>query len=117
MVHELYELLLTLKYPVFRQGTFSEEEDYPESFFTFWNNDSYDGSHYDNEAVRWTWSFDVAFYSSDPTKIQDAIDDAMKELKKNGWTVSGRGRDLPSGKESHTGRGFSAYFIEIRRNE
>ena len=117
MVHELYTILTDLKFPVYRQGSFTEDQEFPESFFTYWNNDSWDGSHYDNDAVRWTWSFDVNFYSSDPSKIQKALDDAKKELKKNGWIVSGKGRDLPSGKESHTGRGFSAYFIEIRRNE
>ena len=48
MEDNLIEILSTFAYPVIRQGSLSDDEAYPENFFTFWNNDSSDHAHYDN---------------------------------------------------------------------
>ncbi|MFR7662245.1 MAG: hypothetical protein ACLUZ0_04030 [Coprococcus sp.] len=42
MEDQLIQLLETFEYPVIRQGSLPEDEVYPDSFFTFWNNDSPD---------------------------------------------------------------------------
>ena len=41
----LLSTLGRLGYPVFRQGSFSKKDKYPEHFFTFWNNSSADVAH------------------------------------------------------------------------
>ena len=38
MEDNLIELLATFGYPVLRQGSLAENEQYPPTFFTFWNN-------------------------------------------------------------------------------
>ena len=108
----LISLLETFGYPVRLQGSFAEDEQYPESFFTFWNNDSSDGSHYDNDAVDYIWDFDVNFYSIDPALVNTMLLDARRLMKTNGWIVSGKGHDLASDEPTHTGRGINVKYIE-----
>ena len=109
---ELISLLETFGYPVRLQGSFAEDEQYPESFFTFWNNDSSDGSHYDNDAVSYIWDFDVNFYSIDPALVNTVLLDARRLMKSNGWIMSGKGHDLASDEPTHTGRGINVKYIE-----
>ena len=108
----LISILESFGYPVFQQGSLTEEEPYPESFFTFWNNSSNDGSHYDNDAINFVWSFDVNFYSVDPNLVNTMLVEARAVLRANGFIVSGKGYDLTSDEPTHTGRGISVLFIE-----
>lgn len=112
MEDRLIETLEALGYEVYRQGSFTSTEDYPESFFTFWNNTSYDGSHYDNRETSIVWDFDVNFYSTDVEKTHSVLNDAIKALKDRHFIISGRGYDMPSGTITHTGRGVQALFLE-----
>lgn len=110
------ELLITLlesfNYPVFLQGSLSENEAYPESFFTFWNNETPDGSHYDNEAINYVWNFDVNFYSIDPELVNTMLLNAKTLLKQNGFIVGGKGYDVASDEPTHTGRGINVLIVE-----
>lgn len=108
----LIELLESFKYPVFLQGSMAEDEDYPESFFTFWNNSSPEWHHYDNKPSGFVWDFDVNFYSTDPTLVNSMLEEARTLLKANGFIVSGKGYDLASDEPTHTGRGMNARIIE-----
>lgn len=108
----LITLLETFGYPVFLQGSLSEDEAYPDSFFTFWNNESYDNNHYDNEAVSYTWNFDVNFYSIDPALVNSMLLQAKILLKQNGFIISGKGYDVMSDEPTHTGRGMNALIID-----
>lgn len=112
MKEQLIALLTTFGYPVLLQGSISENEPYPESFFTFWNNDTFDGSHYDNDAIAYIWDFDVNFYSTNPTLVNTTLLNAKAILKQNGWIVGGKGYDVPSDEPTHTGRGINALYIE-----
>lgn len=112
MEDKLIEVLSTFGYDVHRQGSLASENDYPDSFFTFWNNNSEDGNHYDNQAISCIWDFDVNFYGKDVVLVYKTIDGAINLLKQNGFIISGRGYDVPSGKQSHIGRGVNALFIE-----
>lgn len=103
----LIKTLETFGYPVFLQGSLSKDEPYPESFFTFWNNDSYDGNHYDNDAVSYVWDFDVNFYSTDPALVNSKLIEAKTKLKQRGFIVSGKGYDVASDEPTHTGRGIN----------
>lgn len=108
----LINTLLTLGYPVKLQGSIAELEPYPDSFFTIWNNDGYDGNHYDNDAISDIWDFDVNFYSIDPTLVNTKLMEAKRLLKNVGFIISGKGYDVPSDEPTHTGRGMNAIIIE-----
>ena len=110
MKNKLINLLATFNYPVYLQGSVSGA--YPDSFFTFWNNTSDDGSHYDNNPIYYVWDFDVNFYSNDPTLVNTVQLQAMELLKQNGFIVNGRGYDVASDEPTHTGRGFVALIID-----
>lgn len=108
----LINLLESFGYPVFLQGSLSEDEAYPQSFFTFWNNDTYDNNHYDNNPISYTWNFDVNFYSVDPQLVNDMLLQAKTLLKQNGFIISGNGYDVGSDEPTHTGRGMNALIVE-----
>ncbi len=112
MKNELITLLKTFNYPVFLQGSMNADDTYPSSFFTFWNYETPEDSHYDNEAVRAIWGFWVYFYSDDPLLVDTKLDEARKLLKQNGWIVDGKGKDVASDVETHTGRMFTCWKIE-----
>ena len=100
-------------YPVFRQGSLTEEQPYPETFFTFWNSSSADHSHYDDDNYGVVWYFDVNVYSIDAALTYSLLADARTALKSAGWVVPGKGYDLPTDEPTHTGRGISASYLEI----
>lgn len=117
MKENLIQILSTFGYPVKLQGTISQNEKYPDSFFTFWNNDTYDGSHYDNDAISFIWNFTINFYSNNPALVNTVLLQARVLLKQNGWIVSGKGADVPSDEATHTGRSIDALFIELNRGD
>lgn len=112
MKQELIDLLESFGYQVRLQGSLTEQEKYPDSFFTVWNNSSDDGSHYDNEAINYVWNFTVFFYSIDPTLVNTKILEAKTLLKQHGWIVGGKGYDVPSDEITHTGRAIDVLFLE-----
>ncbi len=113
MEDKLIELLETFGYPVYRQGSLSNDATYPDSFFTFWNNQSPDHAFYDNTEYGTEWDFDVNFYSNDPDLTYSKLLEAKALLKQNGWVVPGKGYDVMSDEPSHTGRGIGALFLEV----
>lgn len=112
MKDALIALLETFKYPVRLQGSLAEDEAYPESFFTFWNNDSDDHHHYDNDTTGWVWDFDVNFYSTSPALVNSVLLEARTLLKANGWIVFGKGHDVDTDEPTHTGRSINVLYIE-----
>lgn len=113
MEDKLIEILETFGYPVVRQGSLGPDEEYPDSFFTFWNNDSPDHAHYDNAEYGTEWDFDVNFYSIDPEKTYQVLADARIKLKQNKWIVPGKGYDVASDEVTHTGRGMRVFYLEF----
>ena len=108
----LINTIATLGYPIILQGSLNENEAYPESFFTFWNNDTPDGSHYDNEAISYIWDFDLNFYSTDPSLVNTKLLEAKTLLKAEGFIIGGKGYDVASDEPTHTGRGIHVLKIE-----
>lgn len=113
MTDALIQLLEALGYPVYRQGSVTQE--YPDSFFTFWNTDSPDHAHYDNQTYGTAWAFMVNFYSIDPDLTYSVLELARTSLKAAGWIVDGQGYDVNSDEPTHTGRGFTSYFLETEQ--
>lgn len=116
MKTELINLLSTFGFPVMLQGSLAPDEPYPDSFFTFWNNSTDDGNHYDNDAASFIWNFDVNFYSNDPELVNSVLIQVRQLLRDNNWIIGGKGHDLPTDVITHTGRGITALFFEINKN-
>lgn len=110
----LIETLESLGFPVVLQGSLLPDEDYPDHFFTFWNNESYGNSYYDNCEASTVFSYDVNFYSINQDWVYSKLRDAIIELKKVGFIVSGDGYSVLSDEPTHDGRGVNILYL--RRN-
>ena len=112
MKNELITILQEFGYPVKLQGSLAEGAAYPESFFTFWNNETTDLRHYDNLPNGYVWDFTVYFYSTDPELVNEKLEDAITALKAAGWIIRGKGYDVPTDEITHTGRAVDVLYIE-----
>ena len=112
MVDALIAIMSEINSNVFRQGTLNQDEGYPESFFTFWNNSSPDHAHYDNVDYGTAWDFTVYFYSAEPAEVYTDIESARTALQAAGWIVPSKGFDVVSDVSTHTGRGLQIYNLE-----
>lgn len=112
MKNLLIETLKPLGFPIFQQGSLGDDEQYPSSFFTFWNNETYGDAFYDNEEHNDVWDFDLNFYSSDPELVNTKLNEAIRILKQHDFIVSGEGHDVASDEQTHTGRGINIKKIK-----
>lgn len=112
IVDELIELLETLGYPVYQQGSMSAEDPFPTTFVTFWEYPEDEDSYYDNREHRVVYDFAVNCYSSNPAEPYDVIDSARDLLKDNGWIVKKRSFSLETDEPTYTGRGFEAVYCD-----
>lgn len=108
----LIQLLSSFGYPVFRQGSLTEDQAYPETFFTFWNASEDGESFYDNSTVSVLYDFDVNVYSSSPATAYSLLTAARNLLKQNGWITVSRGYDVASDEVTHIGRGMNVQFLQ-----
>lgn len=113
----LIDTLAVLPFDVFLQGTIAEGENYPEGFFTFWNDDVEPIKHYDNTEEAFAWTFTVIFYSSSPELVNTVPFEAINLLKKAGFIPQGKGMDIPSDEPTHTGRALEVVYIEKINNK
>ena len=111
MKEELITILEATGYPASLQGSMGEDEEYPESFWTFWNFDTPE-VYYDNSPINAMWGFWIFFYSSNPALVESEAGAAIARLRAAGWTVAGRGEDAASDQPSHTGRRLTIYKRE-----
>ena len=99
-------------FPVILQGSLSNDDAYPDSFFTFWNNDTTDEAFFDNTETQVIWDFDLNYYSNDPASVNSVLLEAKQLLKAVGFIPDGSGYDVLSDEPTHTGRGMNLLFIE-----
>ena len=97
-------------YPVFLQGSMADEAEYPNHFFTYWNDSADGSSFYSNTEGVIVWQYSLNFYSNDLSLVSGTLLRAKDELKKNGWIVSGAGYGVASDEPTHTGRGISLLY-------
>ena len=109
----LIETLEATGYPAFLQGAFAEDEQYPDSFITFFTLSGDDAAHFDNEALGTAWGYQVIFYSNDPRLIATVPGDIYRRMKAAGFIPQGRGRDIPSDEPTHTGWAMEFYYLEV----
>lgn len=108
----LISLIESLGYPIFQTGSLGTDEPYPDSFFTYWNNSADGNEFYDNKENSIIWSFDLNFYSNDPSIIMEKLMKAKELLKQNGFIIYGKGHAVKSDEVTHTGRGIDIKKIE-----
>lgn len=113
MEDALITILESFKVPVYRQGSMSADEVYPETFITFWNSGSQDHSHYDNEEYGTEWDFNVYVYSSIPSTAYSLLADIRAALKTAGWIPTSKGYDVASDEATHIGKGIDVLYLEI----
>lgn len=112
MKSELIKLLESFGFPVFLQGSLNSADDYPDSFFTFWNFETPEAAFYNNDANRAVWGFWVYFYSTDPHAVETVPENARQLMKQNGWIPQGKPQDVQTDVVTHTGAFFAAYKFE-----
>ena len=117
MEDALIQLLQSFNYPVIRQGSLAPEESYPDTFFTFWNNNELEHSAYNDQTLLVIYDFDVNVYSRNPETVYNLLKQARSLLKKNGWQTPDRGHDLASDEITHTGRGMEVTFLAYEEIE
>lgn len=112
MRQKLIDVLKTFGYPVKRQGSFNQNEAYPDTFITYWTTDADDHAHYDDEPTAYAWDFAVIIYSNNPEIIEAKKDEIKLALKNAGFIPQGKGRDIASDVPTHTGWAMDFYYIE-----
>lgn len=112
MINTLIEILKTLEVEVYQQGSFTSTSEYPDRFFTYWNDNTIGKNFYDNKETKTEWYFTIHYYAPDPAECLDMILKAKAELQKNGFIVSGKGMDVASDSNYHAGRMIEAIFLE-----
>lgn len=112
MIGLLYETLEPLGKPVYRQGSFTEDEKYPDSFYCYWNPRTDGTTHYDNAERGTVWEFVVYYYTSDAASLESGLEAAIAALRAAGFTIGGKGFQVESGEVSHEGRAVRARITE-----
>lgn len=113
MKNKLISVLESIGFPVFLQGSLNVDQPYPGTFLTFWNFETPEGQFYDNDSHSAVWGFWVFLYSNDPEIVETETEKVRKLLKENGFILQGRGEDADSGRETHTGRMLTMYYMEV----
>lgn len=108
----LIDTIASFNYPVYQQGSMSNSDEYPDSFFTFYNNSTNDDVFFDNQETMTIWDFDLNIYSLDPDVVNNTLALAKPLLKAAGFIVNGVGYDVMSDEDTHTGRGINILYIE-----
>ena len=112
MRKKIISLLESFGYPVHLQGSLLSIDDYPDSFFTFWNFQNNGDLFYNNETCASDFGYWVYFYSNDPALIEEKISEVKKLLKKNSFIVKGP-IDARSDIKSHTGKMLTIFYKEV----
>ena len=112
MWEKLEPIFEELELPYSRQGSYEEDEELPESFFTFWNMDTPESGYYDNDAHKAVWLWAIYFYTKNPALIYSKLENFIKIAKEKGFIAEGRGRDIASGIPNYSGRYVVIKYVE-----
>ena len=99
---------------VFLQGTRNPSDPYPPELLTFWTNFTDDESHYDNDVHSVAWHFSVMYYSNSPRLVNTKPLEIAAALKAAGFVQQGKGMDVYSDVETHTGLAMEFTYSEIQ---
>ncbi|WP_302826372.1 hypothetical protein [Anaerofustis stercorihominis] len=99
-------------FPVQKQGSLTDKNAYPESFFTFWLNDTVSEDFFNNNETKVIWDIDLNFYTCNFEKLNEVFNNALDILKINGFSLTGYGYDMPVENPDYDGRGIRLLYIE-----
>lgn len=99
-----------------RQGSYTDDSEYPTSFFTFWNFDTPEGGFYDNDSHKAVWFWQVYYYTKYPETLYTRMDELVELAKKEGFIPDGRGTDIQSDRPDYPGRMITLKYIEYYQN-
>ena len=97
---------------LFLQGTHNPDEPYPDTFLTFWIDDTADNAHFDNKTTSYDWTVSVILYSNNPVIVNTKPDEIRAALKAVGFIPQGKGHDIPSDAPTHTGWAMDFIYTE-----
>lgn len=103
MKNKLIAALEKYGFPVMLQGTLNPAEEYPETFITFWTDNTSGGAHFDNVTTAYDWAFSIILYSSSPEIVNTLPATMRADLTAAGFIPQGKGFDIPSDNPTHTG--------------
>ena len=113
MKNYLINLMEQVNTNVFLQGSLNSDEEYKDSFLTFWNFETPEGQFYDNDPNRAMWGFWVYAYANDPEVLDSMMESLIDTFKRDEKIIlSGKGEDVASDVNTHTGRMLTVYLIE-----
>lgn len=113
MIDNLLQILESFGYPVMRQGSLPQNQKYPNTFITYWNNDENGQAYYDNATASVIYDFAVNVYSTVPNTAYSLLDSIRIALLQNGWIITDRGFDVASDEITHIGRGLETQFLQM----
>ncbi len=95
-----------------RQGSYTDDSEYPPSFFTFWNYDTPEGGYFDNDSHRSIWYWQVYYYTNNASTLYSMIDELVAVAKEKGFIIEGRGQDIASDRPDYMGRTIRLKYME-----
>lgn len=98
-------------YPIYRAGSYTEDDDWPTVFITFWQWTGRGVTFYDNQLYSSTMEFDINIYGSDVQAVYDAIESCVGLFKENSFNIVNYTRDRPSGRPDYIGQGITIQYI------
>lgn len=109
---KLEEVFNEVGLPYSRQGSFSRDDELPESMFTFWNVETPDTWFFDNNNYRVEWEWVVYFYTKDPAILYTKMEDFIRIAREKGFLADGNGKDIQSDNPEYLGRYVRLVYVE-----
>lgn len=97
---------------LFLQGSVNPEVSYPPEFVTFWTEYTSNVSQFDNATYRTAWNMTVILYANDSEIVNTKPAEIIAALEAAGFVCVGKGEDILSDEETHTGWAMEFIFQE-----
>ena len=117
VILELIKRLECYGYPVLKQGSMSNDDEYPETLLTYWNPENNVISYYDNRPQRIAFTFWIYCYSTSYKTVLSIMDRIESDLRSAGYLIASKPYDVDSDVPTHTGRMISVTYIKNGGNE
>lgn len=112
MWNKLEKIFEEIGLPYSRQGSYAPDDNYPSSFFTFWNYDTPEDGFFDNESHKAIWLWYIYFYTNDAFLLYSKMDEFIALAKRDGFIIEGKGNDIQSDQPNFIGRVVRISYIE-----
>lgn len=112
MWEQLEAIFQALELDYSRQGSYESSDDYPASFFTFFNVDTPEAGFFDNLPSRAVWTWQIYYYTSDPSTLYSKMDAFLTLARAAGFIPNGKGYDIPCDRPDYVGRTVRIKYIQ-----